>query len=147
MSPPNAEPESDPMREMSADLSVTNELLESHCACCLVVLNMKLRRDFHLFKKLLPPTPVSTSIPLSLQMAKKTLMGPLHHANASKAPWTPLKRHCPCFCHLLWVQGITPHFLIKVTCSLTGDELHILNTSLYEITIYPEGFPALKKTI
>lgn len=75
MSPPNAEPQSDPMREMSADLSVTNELLESHCACCLVVLNMKLRRDFHLFKKLLPPTPAPHLHPTFTPDGKKNSHG------------------------------------------------------------------------
>lgn len=44
-------------RKMSRDLSVTNELLESPCACCLLVLNMKLWRDFNPFHKLLLPTP------------------------------------------------------------------------------------------
>lgn len=38
-------------RETSGDLSVTNELLKPPCACCLLVLNLKLRRDVNPFNK------------------------------------------------------------------------------------------------
>lgn len=43
--------------EMSGDLRGTNKYLVSPCVCCLLVLNVTLRRDFDPFNKPLPPSP------------------------------------------------------------------------------------------
>lgn len=96
------------MRKMSRGLSVTNELLESPCACCLLVLNMKLWRDFNPFRKLLLPTSPPLP-PTPTPQSKNNFLGPLPFTMLPKYQGDTSECHCQRFCYLLLVQGNTLH--------------------------------------